>query len=56
MWEPTTQTGKKRDAVSWNETILLVVFVAGAVVSVIIYWKSITLSGGDTVDRTNLLI
>lgn len=56
MWEPTTQTGKNSVGKSWNETILLAVFAVGAVVSAIIYWKFITSSGGDTVDRTNLLI
>jgi len=56
MWENTTQSGNNSGEKSWSEIILLVVFVAGAVASVIIYWKYTTSSGDDTVDRTILLI
>lgn len=56
MWEHTTQSGNNSGVRFWSEMILLAVFVAGAVASAIIYWKSITSSGEDMVDRTNLLI
>lgn len=56
MWERITQSGSTSDEKFLKEMLILAVFVAGAVATAIIYWKSITSSGEEMVDRTNLLI
>lgn len=56
MWERTTQSGNNLDEKSWREMLILAVFAVGVVATAIIYWKSTTSSGEDTVDRTRLLI
>lgn len=53
MWQDSQ---KNSGTGYWNGIIFCVVSVIGVVAIVITYWKSITSSGDDMVDRTNLLI
>jgi hypothetical protein len=53
MWQGSVKSFGTR---YWNVITFGVGFVIGVGSILIIFWKSITLSGEDTVDRTILLI